>query len=330
MAIDLHGHCTPMPYIEALSRRDAFPRAEAAGDGYRIEVGGQAAFRAAPLHWDLAARIPALDAEGVTRQALSLSAAYGFDLLGGGEAVTVADAVNDAILAAAKPFGERFVPLAVAPVDGSGTGLPVLGRALAAGHRGMILSSSVVAALEDDAVLAPYLRAIAEAGGFVLVHPGSRVETRGLPGAFAFSLNTAGFQNELTVALFRLVFGGLLDAVPGLPVVFVNLGGAAPLLGERMRTMWEGRAAPGETPPDDGFRRVFYDFSSFREHSLAAAVAVLGADRLVLGTDYPIQGLERPLRVLGAASLDEDTRAAIREGNAAAILSGRAAMPAAD
>src|SRR5947209_5650743 len=138
MAIDLHGHCTPMPYIEALLRREDYPRARAAGDGYRIEVGERAAFAAGPRHWDI-------------------------------------------------PAG----------------------------------------------VLAPYLAAVAAAGGFVLVHPGSRVETRGLPAAFPFAANTAGFQNELTVALFRLVFGGLLDAAPAPPVVFVNLGGAAPLLAER-------------------------------------------------------------------------------------------------
>jgi predicted TIM-barrel fold metal-dependent hydrolase len=49
-------------------------------------------------------------------------------------------------------------------------------------------------------------------------------------------------------------------------------------------------------------------------------VAVLGAGRVVLGTDYPIQRLERPIRVLASADLDEDTREDVGHCNAEAFL----------
>lgn len=322
MLIDVHGHSTPLAYIRALEQRDAYPRARADGDGYRIEVSERLTFRATSAHWDLSLRIPALDAAGVTRQAISLSAAYGFDLLEGGEAVMLAEATNEALLAGTAPFGGRLLPLAVAPVGADGDGLAVLKRALQRGHRGMILSSSTIVHLADDAILRPYLEQVRDAGGFALVHPGSRINTEGLP-AFAYSVNTAGFQNELTVALFRLAFGGLLDAVSGVRVVFVNLGGAAPLLAERMRSMWENGNPAGE-PPDLGFRRVWYDYSSFRQHSLEAAVAVLGADRIVLGTDYPIQGLERPIQTLREARISDADREAIDHGNVEGLLAGKA------
>jgi predicted TIM-barrel fold metal-dependent hydrolase len=318
MVIDLHGHCTPLAYIRSLLGRTAYPRAVADGDGYRVEVGEGVAYRATTAHYDLAARIPVLDAAEVHRQALSLSCPYGFELLSGDEAVAVADATNEALITAAMPFGDRFVPLATAPVDGSGAGLEALRRALAAGHRGLILSASVVALLADDAVLAPYLKEVAAAGGFVLLHPGARVHAAGLPD-FPYALSVAGFQNELTVALFRLLFGGLLDAVPDLTVVSVNLGGAVPLLAERMRSSWENRDGEG-VPPDERFRRAYYDYSSFREHSLEAAVAVLGAGRIVFGTDYPIQGLDRPLQVLQNARIDDDAHEAIRHRNAESFL----------
>lgn len=318
MVIDVHGHCTPRAYIHALLGRSEYPRAMAENDGYRIEVAEGVAYRATPLHFNLAARIPMLDAAGVRRQALSLSSPYGFELLQGSEAVTVADAVNEAIIEETGPFGDRFVPLATVPVEAGDGGVDALRRALRAGHRGMILSASVVARLADDAILAPYLQEIAAARGFVLLHPGARVEAAGLP-AFPFALSVAGFQNELSVALFRLLFGGLLDAIPHLALVSVNLGGAAPLFAERMRSMWENRGAEG-APPDDRFRQVYYDYSSFRERGLEAAVAVLGAERIVLGTDFPIQGLDRPIRVLESAHLEEDARQAIGHRNAERLL----------
>jgi predicted TIM-barrel fold metal-dependent hydrolase len=318
MVIDVHGHWTPVEYLRVLERRREYPRAVQDGDDYRVESTERAVYRATPMHRDLTARISALDAAGVTRQAISLSSPYGMELLTGDEAVQTAGAVNDALLSAIKPFGERFVPLATVPVDDTGKGVDELRRALAAGHRGMILSSSVVAHLKDDSTLLPYLREVAAVRGWVLLHPGARVVSAGLP-AFPYALNVAGFQNELTVALFRLLFGGLLDAAPGLTLVSVNLGGAAPMMAERMRSMWEGRNEAGP-PPDDGFRRAYYDYSSFREHSLEAAVAVLGADRIVLGTDFPIQGLERPLRVLKSARLDDAAREAISHRNAESFV----------
>lgn len=322
MTIDVHGHCTPRAYIDALLARREFPRAHPDGDGYRVEVSEQAAFRATPLHWDLSLRVPALDAAGVERQVLSLSSAFGFELLHGAEAVDTADAVNEALREAAAAYGTRFLPLAVAPIEPSDEALAALKRALAGGCRGMILSASVVAHLPADEVLLPFLRALEEANGWMLVHPGARVNVTGLPPRFPLALSAAGFQNELTVALFRLLFGGLLDAVPGLRVVFVNLGGAAPLLAERLQSLWEGRRQPGEAPPHAAFRRVWYDYSSFREHGLRAAVAVLGADRLLLGTDYPIQPLDRPLQALAAAELDPAVQAAIQRENAQRVVDG--------
>ncbi|MHB8577752.1 MAG: amidohydrolase family protein, partial [Dehalococcoidia bacterium] len=58
----------------------------------------------------------------------------------------------------------------------------------------------------------------------------------------------------------------------------------------------------------------------YSDRLLEAAVAVLGADRIVFGSDFPIQGLDRPRQSLAAANLDEVAREAIRHGNAEEIL----------
>jgi len=56
--------------------------------------------------------------------------------------------------------------------------------------------------------------------------------------------------------------------------------------------------------------------------NLRFVVEELGADRVVLGSDYPFDmGDPDPLGTLEAAGLDAATRAAVEGGNAARLLS---------
>ena len=75
------------------------------------------------------------------------------------------------------------------------------------------------------------------------------------------------------------------------------------------------RAAPSEY-----LRRLYFDALVYGPAALAALVAQVGADRVMVGTDYPFDmGVEDPLDRLRAAPLDDAQREAIRGGNAAAL-----------
>jgi predicted TIM-barrel fold metal-dependent hydrolase len=54
--------------------------------------------------------------------------------------------------------------------------------------------------------------------------------------------------------------------------------------------------------------------------AIEAAVAIYGADRVVLGSDCPIYSTEFSLGALDAAAIAPEARNAVRTGNAARLL----------
>ena len=67
--------------------------------------------------------------------------------------------------------------------------------------------------------------------------------------------------------------------------------------------------------------RFLYDSVVADAAALARLVGQVGADRVLLGSDYPaLTGTRDPLALLAAAGLDEASCHAIRAGNAARVL----------
>ena len=77
-------------------------------------------------------------------------------------------------------------------------------------------------------------------------------------------------------------------------------------------------------PPSHYLTRLYFDTIVHSARTLEQLVAVAGADRVLLGTDYPYDmGTRDPLGLLAAARLSDDDRAAIAGGNAARLLGGQ-------
>jgi predicted TIM-barrel fold metal-dependent hydrolase len=72
-------------------------------------------------------------------------------------------------------------------------------------------------------------------------------------------------------------------------------------------------------------RRVWFDTAAlphlYRPSALRAVATLVGADRLLLGTDFPLLGLARYRRALDEAGLDETERELVLGGSAAAVWS---------
>ena len=71
-------------------------------------------------------------------------------------------------------------------------------------------------------------------------------------------------------------------------------------------------------------RRLYYDTVSFSAPSLRLAMEQVGAEHLVMGSDYPhlLGSIERSVSSIESLSLGADQKEAIFSGNARAILSG--------
>ena len=133
----------------------------------------------------------------------------------------------------------------------------------------------------DEAGLEPLFAAATELGVPLFIHPHRVLGAERL--GRDFLTNVCGNPFETTVAALSLFFGGTFDRFPDLKVLLAHCGGTLPML-----AVSAGAATRRSVEePDDILRCFSYDTVVHDSGVLAFAIARLGDDRLVLGTDYP-------------------------------------------
>jgi aminocarboxymuconate-semialdehyde decarboxylase len=191
------------------------------------------------------------------------------------------------------------------------------------GMRGVQLAASVGGAYLGDERFEPFWEAAERLGAVVLVHP----TTRGfhLPVLEEHYLwNTVGNPLETAVTAAHMTMTGLLERRPALRIVLAHGGGAFLALRGRLRhshTFQPEARSKLEASPLDSIRRFHYDTVMHDVGLLRDLVDVVGADHVLLGSDYPFDmGTTRPVeevRELGLAPVDE---ALVLGGNASRLL----------
>jgi aminocarboxymuconate-semialdehyde decarboxylase len=157
----------------------------------------------------------------------------------------------------------------------------------------------------------------------VLVHPGEP------PGADAMDMGSfdlswsVGFMFDTTLALTRMIFDGFLDRFPNLRLIAAHGGGALPYLvgrfekGDDVELPQRRRMA---AKPTDYLRRLYYDCITYDLGALRYLISVVGADRVLFGTDWPHQVHDVMGSLANTAALPTDQCEAIRGGNAKALF----------
>jgi aminocarboxymuconate-semialdehyde decarboxylase len=158
----------------------------------------------------------------------------------------------------------------------------------------------------------------AETAALVFIHP----TTRGfqLPVMDEHYLwNTVGNPLETTITAAHLVGSGVLDDHPDLRILLAHGGGAVAAL--------RGRLAHEQTFHEPGrdmlaaLRRFHVDSVVHDVDVLRGIVDFFGADRVLLGSDYPFDmGVERPAEIVRTLGLPGAQEAAILGGNALRLL----------
>lgn len=308
--IDTHSHWMPPAHL-------AVVKALLDGEPALIrDYGGMLATTERPsaplLELDLL--IGEMDRSGVDISVISLpppAAAFGPPEI----AAAVAADANDAMLEAAERYRGRLVVLLALPLPHVDASLAELDRV--ATHP---LAQGVSALTNNGGwtLDQPGLEALwtaTAAHGFPLVlHPSFDCRPQAMTDwTLGGSLHAV---TSSSVGAARLVMSGMLDRVPDLDVVIPHLGGTLPYLAQRLLDMGSGEA-------EHEFvhylrHRMFVDTCSYHPPAFRCAVDTVGADRIVLGTDYPFRGaLQRAVDDVVANAPDEAARAAILGGTAA-------------
>lgn len=303
--VDVHAHFFPESFIRVIEEAGASFGASVDRSnpkGPMLVVGGS---RTAPLdarYWDLGLRIKAMNRQGVAVQALSLTApmVYWAD---GATGARLSAAWNDGASAAHVAHPDRFVGCAMVPLQDRPRALAELERAAKLpGIRGVYMGTNVGGRELSDPEFFPVFERAAALGLPVLLHPLRVIGAERL--APYYLNNFLGNPFDTAIAAAHLVFGGVLDRLPKLTVCLPHAGGALPYLHGRLR---HGQGVRPETKGaakksfSAYLRRFTYDIISHDAPALRYLVATVGADRVMLGTDFCFDmGLERPLSIIQA------------------------------
>ncbi len=190
------------------------------------------------------------------------------------------------------------------------------------GLKGVEISTSVNGKELDDPSLRDFWARAEALGALVFIHPfGTTLGTRT---ATHYLVNTIGQPLETTIALSRLIFGGVLDAQPGLKILAAHGGGYLPTYigrSDHAHAVRPEAAADARRKPSEHLKRIWFDSLVYDPMALRHLIDRVGAAQVVVGTDYPFDMGHYDMHALVDATpgLSEQERAAILGGNAAAV-----------
>jgi aminocarboxymuconate-semialdehyde decarboxylase len=191
------------------------------------------------------------------------------------------------------------------------------------GLAGVEIGSNVNGAPIGAAQFDPFFQAADELGMAVFVHALRPCGMDRLVGPPALEQALA-FPGEVGLAAASVITSNLMLRRRGLKLAFSHGGGSLPMLLPRLQHAWERFPALQETlceAPLKQARRLYYDTLVYDAATVRHLAAVYGADRLMLGTDYPfaIQESDPVGRLREAGFGAADTQAMLR-GTAAAFI----------
>lgn len=331
---DVHAHVL-LPSLQAeVESRDPDGAREAAAleltrnGAASLAVSGPMVGARIPRLTDVNVRLASMDEQGVDRQWVSPSPSHIYPWAGEQLAVWIACEANRLVAEHVSQAPDRLIGLGLVPLQHPSRIAEclddaVLGRGLA----GVEISSFAGDVELSDERLEPFWSRAEELGVVVFLHPfGCSLDAR--LDRYYLS-NTVGQPVENAVALSHLIFGGVLDRFPGLVVVAAHGGGYLPTSIGRSDHAWRTRpdSRSCAEPPSSYLRRLWFDSLTHSPEQLRALIAAAGADRVVLGSDYPFDmGDEDVVGSARAAGLDAAALEAVLGGTASRLLAGAKAV----
>ncbi|MGC4950246.1 amidohydrolase family protein [Streptomyces sp. DT224] len=324
--VDVHAHVL-LPQIEELvsglpGHADAKALDARRNGPDALAVSGPMVRDRIPALTDPAVRLARMDAQGVDVQLVSPSPSHYHYWADADTAEKVCRLADEATAAHCAAAPERLRGLGLVPLQHPELLVPALDHALEQGLSGVEISSHAPGRELSDPAYEPLWARAEETGAVVFLHPfGCTLDER--LDRWYLS-NTVGQPTENAVALSHLIFSGVLDRHPGLKIVAAHGGGYLPTHIGRSDHAWRARkdaAAGCAEPPSSYLRRLYFDSLVHDPSVLRALVNAAGADRVLLGSDFPFDmGSDDPVGALRKAALAEDDFDAVRGANAAALL----------
>jgi aminocarboxymuconate-semialdehyde decarboxylase len=325
--IDIHTHYLPRSVVTAADEERDWHGIQFAVDAQGQLVSTTAAMRF-PLPWPdfrapIVDRIAEMDRLRVDMQVLSLTPTLWRHEVDARHGVDMARDVNDETAAIVQEHPTRFRGLAYLPLQDAQASVTELRRSVTElGLNGAAVTTNVDGEDWDSDRLFPVLEAAHGLGALIFIHPAS-VRARGTLDRYHLR-NLIGNPLETTIAIGSIIFGGVLDRLPDLRLVFAHGGGYAAFAAGRFDHGATVRPESKGTqrPPADYLRQLYFDDLTHSPLALRYLVDLVGIEHVVLGSDFPADmGYRDPVGWLERAPLlDATEKQLILGGNLERLL----------
>ncbi len=313
--IDCQSHLFSEDFLRHLEKRTDPPYVYRKGTN-RYVVVGEWHRRIMPKHTDAAAKIAAMDANGIAMAALSINDP-GPELFGK-ESGTIAVMLNDFIADTVRQHPDRFFGLAVLPFHSPDAMLAEFERATdKLGMKGILLYSNLAGRFPDEAPYQPLFAEAERKGVPILLHPAVPMTWEATKDYDMASM--LGLMFDTTIALCRLILSGTLDRHPNLKLVCPHVGGALPYLVGRVdhQTMVLKRGAQHiRRAPSEYLKRVYFDTVSPIGMAIRYGYDFVGPDRMLYSSDHPWVDPALIVQHVNALGLPKADEAKLYAGNA--------------
>ncbi|NQW24945.1 MAG: amidohydrolase [Cryomorphaceae bacterium] len=275
--------------------------------------------------WDPQVRMGECQHHGVHMQVLSTVPVMFSYWAPAKDALEVARFLNDHIAEIVARYPGRFEGLGTLPLQDPELSIAELERCKAMGLKGIQIGSHI----NDWNLDAPELFSVFEAcerlGMAVFVHPWDMMGAQTMPKYWLPWL--VGIPAESSRAICSLIFGGVLERLPGLRVAIAHGGGSFAATLGRIQHGFDVRpdlcAVDNAVAPTQYVGKFWVDSLVHDPLALDFLTNLVGEDKVALGTDYPFPlGELTPGKLISSMDWNAEKKAKALGLNALAWLNG--------
>ncbi|HLC26730.1 MAG TPA: amidohydrolase family protein [bacterium] len=293
-----------------------------------VKQGGVAKATMHPKLFDLHAQLQDMEEAGVDVAVLSC-------LLGWDAPIEDCRLINDKFSEAQERSGGRFVGLAHIPPLQAREAAAELDRAFSElGLAGVTIPSQVGGEPLDSPNLYGFYQKVCELDIPIFVHPAMVLNGYELIKDYDLS-RIIGRELDLSLAVTRIIAGGVFDRFPTLKFVIAHFGGGIASVKDRLSAKAYRFGTPLKCSFDEYFDLFYFDMSGFEdgETALRCALAGIRPDRMVFATDYPqdfsgmttntgrgVAGIREYVDRIRALDLPDSVKAGMLGGTAMTLL----------
>jgi aminocarboxymuconate-semialdehyde decarboxylase len=319
---DIHTHFFPKAWPDLAARFGTpdWPSLQHTEPGKAVIMIGTRVFRhVTAACWDATVRLEEMDRDGVTQQIVSATPVLFSYNREPQQALDCSRLFNDAALELCSGGKGRLRALCQVPLQDIEASCAELTRCMRAGHLGVQIGNHIGDKNLDDPGIVTFLHHCADEGAAVFVHPWDMMAPGRMP---KYMMPwTVGMPAETQLSLVALIVSGALDRLPArLRICFAHGGGSFAFLLGRLQNAWEQQElarGAAQFPPRHYLNRFYVDSAVFDERTLQFLVEIMGADRVLLGSDYPFPlGEERVGSLIRESQFSPETKTKLLGANA--------------